>query len=156
MVISMLVLRSKPYPFKNFEHWRILLDSDNNASWISAVLRLAAFSLFFANAVGKFIGGSAGLVEYFHHIFQSTWLPSPLVTATAYVTPYVEMIFALWLLLGTRLRIAWICASLYMITLAFGMAVAQQYDTAAHNYLYVLLFCAGLYFSAQDRWHLGK
>lgn len=132
------------------------MDLNKSAPWISLILRLAAFSLFLANAVGKFIGGSAGLVGYFHHVFQATWIPSPLVTATAYTTPYFEAIFALWLLSGVQLRIAWVCASLYMVALAFGMAVAQQYDTAAHNYTYVLLFCIGIYFSAEDRWHFGK
>jgi uncharacterized membrane protein YphA (DoxX/SURF4 family) len=132
------------------------LEDQTSSAQISLILRLAAFSLFFANAVGKFIGGPAGLASYFEHLFHSSWLPSALVNSTAYSTPYVETLIALWLLMGLRLRLAWVCASLYMIALAFGMVVAQQYDMAAHNYVYVAIFSAGLYFSPRDRWHIGK
>lgn len=122
---------------------------------ISLVLRLAAFSLFIANAIGKFLGGPAGLLAYFDHLFHSSWLPTVVVAATAYSAPYLEAVIGIWLLLGMRLRVAWLVAALYMVVLAFGMVVAQQYDTAAHNYLYVALFCAGLHFSSSDRWHFG-
>jgi len=114
---------------------------------------LAAASLFGANAIGKFIGGSAGLVAYFLHTFQSTWLPGILVVSTAYAAPYIELILTVWLLVGVRLRAAWFFSSVYMIILAFGMAVAQQYDIAAHNFFYTGLFAAGLYFSGSDLWH---
>lgn len=131
-------------------------DSERStAALISLILRLSASSLLLANAIGKFIGGAPALVSYFQHVFQNSWLPGIAVTAMAYVTPYVEIVLTGWLVVGVGLRAAWTCAAVYMLVLAFGMTIAQQYDTAAHNYVYVAICCAGMYFSSADRWHIG-
>jgi uncharacterized membrane protein YphA (DoxX/SURF4 family) len=131
-------------------------DDSPAGSLVSLVLRLAAASLFAANAIGKFMAGSSAMLGYFKSLFHTSWLPSVVVSATALTTPYLEALLAIWLLAGISLRFAWLASALYMIILAFGMVVAQQYDVAAHNYLYVLLFCVGLYFSDSDRVHIRK
>jgi len=38
------------------------------------------------------------------------------------------------------------------VFMVIGMVVAKQYDVAADNYFYVLMACAGLYFSPHDKW----
>jgi hypothetical protein len=41
--------------------------------------------------------------------------------------------------------------ALFATSLAFGMSVAGNFDTAANNYTYVLICCAGLVLSRYDR-----
>lgn len=121
------------------------------------MLRLALASLFLSAAVGKLKGGTEsirGTVAYFQTTFAETWLPGPLVTLHGYATPFVEALIAAWLIVGYRLRVAWVLTGLFTISLAFGMAVARKHDVAANNYNYVLLCAAGLYFSRFDRFSL--
>ena len=124
------------------------------ARWASPVVRLAIASLFLAASVRKLQGGAESIqktVRYFRTTFEDTWLPEFLVTAHAYATPFVEAFIVIWLISGFRLRAAWVFTSLFMISLAFGMSVAGEYDSAANNYTYVLICCVGLLLSPYDR-----
>ncbi|HNQ22066.1 MAG TPA: hypothetical protein PKK06_03130 [Phycisphaerae bacterium] len=128
-------------------------------AWASVVMRLAVASLFLSAAVSKWKGGwesVRGTVVYFQNAFAQTWLPAPLVTLHGYLTPFVEASIVVWLLIGWRLRIAWVYTSVFMISLAFGMSVAGKHDVAAQNFNYVLICCVGLYLSRFDRFHLGR
>jgi uncharacterized membrane protein YphA (DoxX/SURF4 family) len=127
-------------------------------AWISRLLRLAVGSLFFSAAVRKLGGGAESIaktVDYFQKTFEGTWLPGELVTAHAYATPFVEALIVLWLITGIFLAVGWVFATLFMITLAFGLSVAGEYGGAANDYTYVLIFCVGLYFSRFDSWRLS-
>lgn len=126
--------------------------------WISLILRLAFASLFAAAAISKWSHGLAGLnglVTNFQTTFKDTWLPGPLVTLHARLVPYIEAVIPVWLLLGFRLRLAWVFTALFMVTLAFGLTVAQS-SSAVDNYFYVLMACAGIYFSQYDRTSLDS
>ncbi len=129
-------------------------NQQNEASWISLILRIAMASLFAVASINKFAGGLSGVAAYFQSVFEPTWLPLPLVAIHAKVIPFAEGLIAIWLLVGLHLRLAWFFTGFVTISLAFGMAVASKYDVAANNYFYVLLCCAGLYFSPLDRWSL--
>lgn len=120
-------------------------------SAISLILRVAVASLFVAAAVGKFTNGLDGVVQYFQATFKDTWLPTSMVTIHARITPFAELLIPIWLIVGYHLRIAWIFTGLFTVSLAFGMMVAGKYPIAANNYFYVLLICAGLYFSPYDK-----
>ncbi len=125
--------------------------------FVSLILRLAVASLFLAAAVGKLKGGWEtldGVVAYFQQTFANTWLPAGMVTLHARITPFVEAIIVLWLVVGYKLKAGWCLTGLFMISLAFGMAVAGKHDTASNNYVYVLICCAGLYFSRHDRYSI--
>jgi uncharacterized membrane protein YphA (DoxX/SURF4 family) len=127
--------------------------------WISRLLRLAVTSLFFAAAAGKWHGGSKTIsqtFDFFQKTFEGTWLPDQLVTIHFYVTLFIEPLLVLWLIIGLALPLGWIVATLFMISLAFGMSVAGQHATASNNYIYVLIFCVGLYFSQFDSWRLSR
>ncbi len=128
--------------------------SSKLGQWASLLLRLAIGSLFFAAAVRKLQGGLDSIqatVSYFRTTFESTWLPEVLVTAHGYATPFVEALIVIWLVSGFRLQAAWVFTTLFTISLAFGMSVAGKFDTAANNYTYVLICCAGLILSHYDR-----
>jgi len=132
-------------------------DKDNcELSWVSYILRLAMASLFFVAGVNKFVMGLSNSAQYVIATFAKTWLPAPLVTPYAYALPFVEVFVAVWLLSGIKLKEAWIFTAFMFISLAFGMAVAQQYPSAASNYVYVVIACLGLYVSKFDRCALGK
>src|SRR5258706_9201156 len=113
---------------------------------ISLVLRLAMASLFIAAVVPKYMMGFGGLVTNFQEMFKTSWLPMPLVTLQALAVPYIETLIPIWLILGFRLQIAWFVTGLFLASLAFGMLVLQN-QNAANVFLYVLIACAGLYFS---------
>jgi uncharacterized membrane protein YphA (DoxX/SURF4 family) len=122
--------------------------------WASLVLRLAVGSLFFAAAVRKLQGGMETLqktVRFFQTTFENTWLPAKLVNIHAYATPFVEALIVIWLISGFRLTAGWVFTALFTTSLAFGMSVAGKFDTAADNYTYVLICCAGLLLSRYDR-----
>lgn len=117
---------------------------------ISLVLRIAVASLFGAAAIAKFSSGNPeGLVSYFQSTFQETWLPAGLVTLYAKLVPYIEALIPIWLLSGYKLKLGWFVTSIFMVSLAFGLVVAKS-PGAADNYMYVLVCCAGLYFSQFD------
>ena len=118
--------------------------------WVSLILRLAIASLFVGAVVPKFMGGIGGTVTGFQALFKGSWLPMPLVTLHARLVPWIELLLPVWLVVGYRLRYAWILAGLFLTTLGFGMIVAGKGDVAAQNFTYVLISCAGLYFSEFD------
>jgi len=125
--------------------------------WASLVLRLAVGSLFFAAAVRKLQGGMETIqktVGFFQTTFENTWLPAKLVSIHAYATPFVEALIVIWLISGFRLTAAWVFTTLFTTSLAFGMSVAGKFDTAADNYTYVLICCAGLLLSRYDRFRV--
>lgn len=131
-----------------------LFEAGDAVQWISLVLRLAVGSLFLAAAVRKLKGGMASIqhtVQYFQTTFENTWLPETLVTVHAHATPFIEALIVIWLITGFRLKVAWVFTALFMTSLAFGMSVAGEFATAANNYTYVLICCAGLWMSRGDR-----
>lgn len=118
--------------------------------WISFILRVAMASLFGMAGASKFMMGLGNASAYIQSAFQKTWLPSWLVTPYATILPFAEVIIALWLLSGIKLREGWVFTAFVLISLAFGLMVTQQ-PTASSVYMDVLMACAGLYFSRYDR-----
>ncbi len=130
-------------------------NKENEASWVSLILRIAMASLFAAASIEKFSGGLDAVAADFQGLFEPTWLPLPLVSIHARIIPFAEVLIAIWLLTGLYLKFAWIFTGFVTISLALGMVVAAQYDAAANNYFYVFLCCVGLYFCPLDRWGLN-
>ena len=116
---------------------------------ISGILRVAFVVMFGNAALAKFMMGFGTSAQGIMGMFKATWLPVPLVTAYAYALPFVEALIALWLLSGIRLKEAWTLTALTLISLGFGLMVAQN-PTVAGIYTYILMACAGLYFSDFD------
>ncbi len=123
---------------------------------ISCILRLAIAILFGIAAYSKFAGGLENVVTNFQAMFKDTWLPMPLVTLHARLTPWIEAVIALWLLSGIKLKCAWTLTAFFTVSLAFGMLVAGQGATVANIYLYILICCAGLHFSQYDTCSIEK
>lgn len=125
-------------------------NSDCAKGGASLLLRLAVASIFIAAVVGKFQMGFGQMVPMFQGMFKETWLPGSMVTIYATVLPWLELLIPVWLLSGFRLKCAWLFTGLVLISLAFGMMVAKNIPVATGNYMFVLMCCAGLYFSSFD------
>ncbi len=123
----------------------------NEGAWISLILRLSFVLLWGTAAIAKFIGGLDKVVMAYQAMFQGSFLPMPLVMLHAHTIAYVEALLAIWLLLGIRLKMAWVVSALVLVSLAFGMLVAKNGPTTAENYFYVFMACVGLYFSSHDQ-----
>ncbi|MDO8674782.1 MAG: hypothetical protein Q7K71_01535 [Candidatus Omnitrophota bacterium] len=130
------------------------IDKENaELSWISMVLRVAMASLFAVAAYGKFTGlenYTAMIMGMFKDTFLPAWLLSPYVN----LLPYAEALAAIWLLVGVKLREAWVFTAFLLVSLAFGIMVIKQ--SAADNFVFVLVACLGLYASRYDACALGK
>jgi thiosulfate dehydrogenase [quinone] large subunit len=122
----------------------------NEPCWAAFFLRLAMALLFLVAAVNKFQVGPAVFAEHAAPIFKGTWLPAPLVSLHLTLLPWIELSIGLWLLVGFRLKAAWIVTCLILISLAVGMSVAEKHDVAASNYNYLLIAAIGLYLSRHD------
>ena len=121
--------------------------------WISLILRVAMAALFGVAAISKFLGGIGSTVQTFQGMFKTTWLPLALVTPYAYVIAFAEALIAIWLLSGYKLRAAWIFTAFVLISLAFGLTVAQQ--SSADLYVYIVIACLGVYLSRYDHCGIG-
>ncbi len=126
-------------------------------AWASLMLRLTIASLFVAAVVPKWmqgLGAPRALADTFVKTFENGWLPIALVRPMGYLNPLIETLIPIWLVLGIWLRAAWVFTTLFLISLAFGMASLGKHDVAANNYTYVLIACVGLYMSRYDRFSL--
>jgi uncharacterized membrane protein YphA (DoxX/SURF4 family) len=123
--------------------------ADPTLPWISLIARLAIASMYASTSIRYLVNGTQGVVGYTERALAHAWLPMPLVTAFAHCIPWLELVIWVWLLVGYRLREAWIFAALYTVTLGFGNMLALEH---ANDYLHVLLCLVGLHAAAHDRW----
>ena len=125
------------------------IDKNNpEQSWISLILRLAVGLMFALAAYGKFTMGLGNFATMVTGMFKDTFLPAWLLNPYIAVLPWAEAVAGLWLLVGCKLREAWVFTALLLISLGFGLLVAKQ--SAADIYTYLLVASAGLYFSKYD------
>ena len=109
--------------------------------WTSLITRAAVASMYAATSIRYFLNGFGGVIRYTEHALEGTWLPMPLVSGFAHVIPWLELVIWIWLVVGYRLRAAWVVAGLYTVLLGFGNMVALK---TANDYLHVLLCLVGL------------
>ena len=125
------------------------MDKNNiELAWASIILRLAMISLFAVAGIAKFIGGYQNAVAMVAGSVKGSFLPEFLINIYAHILPFAEVLIALWLLSGIKLRAAWIFTAFVLISLGFGLTVAKQ--NGADVYMYVLIACAGLILSRYD------
>ena len=125
------------------------MDKNNvELSWGSLILRLAMAVLFGIAAASKFMNGYENSVGFVVGSVKGTFLPVALVSIYAHILPFAEALIAVWLLLGIKLKEAWIFTALVLITLGFGLMVGKQ--NATDIYTYILISCVGLYLSRFD------
>jgi|SRR5580658_9002430 thiosulfate dehydrogenase [quinone] large subunit len=89
--------------------------------------------------------------------FTHTFLPGPVVQATAYLIPPGELLIGILLLAGLFLRPALIAGLLLMFQLLFGTSLLQQWAVVGLQLFYVayyaaLLATAGWDYYSVDGW----
>lgn len=87
---------------------------------------------------------------------SKTWLPLPLITATGFAIPVVELLLGGLLVIGFLTRPALIAGLLFMIVLTFGICLAQNWPVASEQLIYMLLYAALLAFLRYDSYSLDR
>ena len=118
--------------------------------WISLILRVAVASIFAVAAYGKFSVGLGNYATNMAGMFKDTILPGWLLVPYINVLPFAESLIVIWLLVGVKLRWAWVFTACVLLTLGFGMLVVKQGATASENYIYMMMACLGIYLSKYD------
>ncbi|HOE66858.1 MAG TPA: DoxX family membrane protein [Candidatus Hydrogenedentes bacterium] len=117
-----------------------------------ALLRLSIGMLFFVAGLNKVMGpkGAAAVSQGIIEQFSDTYLPWILVAPYAYALPYLEVAVGALLLLGLFTQSALTAAGLLLLSLAFGMAVKQEFAVVAQNLNYLLITAIALWFASRD------
>jgi len=122
-------------------------------NWISLILRIAMGWLFFIAAYNKFTMGLHHSAGFIAESVKDTFLPGFLVVPYGYILPVAEGLIAALLFSGFKLRAGWVLTAAVLISLIVGLTVAKQ--SASDLYVYLVLTCAGIYFSRYDHCVLG-
>ncbi len=119
--------------------------------WISLILRIAIASIFAVAVYGKFAIGLGNYAANMTAMFKDTFLPGWLLAPYINILPFAEILIAVWLLVGIKLRAGWIFTAFVLLTLGFGMMVGRQSAIASENYIYMMMACLGIYLSKYDK-----
>ena len=114
------------------------------------LLRLFIGLMMLSAGLGKF-GNLADFQQYIHHDFDKTFLAGPLLDLFAYAQPYAEVILGALVLVGLLTRPILSLTALNLIVLFFGKWVVHDLQTAANNFLYVLIAVYALRRSEDNR-----
>ena len=124
---------------------------NRDTSLAHALLRLCLGMNFFIHGVAR-LPNLADFTAHLSQMMAKTWLPGPLVMASGYVIPFVELITGALLLLGLFLRPALALGSLLMIALTFGICLAQNWSIASEQLIYMIILAALLATARHDRY----
>lgn len=111
---------------------------------------------FFNIGLGK-IGGIGGFANAMAEQFKDTFLPAPLVQATAAIVPPLELAIGILLILGLFTRGALVAGFILMMILQAGVTLLKDWNTASNQLIYCIIFfllLAGAGFNAfsLDQW----
>src|SRR5580693_8984850 len=127
------------------ESWVAPASRDQRAAYL--LLRLIAGMDFFGHGFARIFTGSylSGFAHSMVGDMAKSPLPAPLVLATGYVVPCVELVIGVLLLTGVATRFALVVALLVMLMLMFGITMKQEWNVAEQQLFYGLVLAALLY-----------
>ncbi len=105
-----------------------------------ALLRIALGVNFAGHGLTRIHNGVAAFAHTTAAHLATAPLPPLLVLPFAYAIPFLEAALGLTLLLGLATRVSLIAGALFMMALTIGVTANQQWDIAAQQLLYSLLF----------------
>ena len=120
------------------------------------LLRLTLGANIFLHGFSRLIGDHAAFAAYMDKQMQNAPLPGFLVHFVAVVLPWCEGTVGLLLILGLWTSLALIAGSLLMLTLQIGICLAQNWDVAGVQLIYVLLYFILLTYSERNRWSIDR
>ena len=117
-----------------------------------ALLRAVAGTNLLMHGVSRLLAGSESFAAHLTEQFSQSPLPAPLVRLFGSVLPPIEGLIGLLLLIGLTTRWALIAASLLMLVLTFGSALAQNWTAAGTQLMYALVFSVLLFLRKYNSW----
>ena len=126
-----------------------------NFSLAHTLLRLGLGTNILMHGVSR-LPTLAGFVQHMQQTMAKTWLPAPLVSATGFALPFIEILLGGLLVIGFLLRPALVAGLVVMIVLTFGVCLAQNWPVASEQLIYMLAYAALLAFLRYDRFSLDR
>ncbi len=93
------------------------------------------------HGVSRLLAGPAGFLAYLNHYFEKTpMIPPAMLPIFAAVLPWAEGFFGLLLVVGLGTRFAIVGGSAVMAMLVFGSNLAQDWNIAGLQLIYVFIY----------------
>ena len=122
----------------------------------SSLLRLTLGANIFLHGFSRLIGDHAVFAAYMDKQMHNASLPGFLVYFVGVVLPWCEGTVGLLMILGLWTSVALIAGSLLMLALQIGTCLAQNWDIAEAQLIYVLLYFVLLTYCERNRWSLDR
>jgi thiosulfate dehydrogenase [quinone] large subunit len=119
-------------------------------------LRVTLGANLFLHGFSRLIGNHATFAAYMEKQMHNAPLPGFLVHFVTVVLPWCEGTIGLLMILGLWTSVALIAGSLLMLTLQIGSCLAQNWDVAGGQLIYVLLFFILLAYCERNRWSIDR
>jgi thiosulfate dehydrogenase [quinone] large subunit len=120
-----------------------------------ALLRIGLGINFFMHGLSR-VPNLAAFVLHTEQMFAKTWLPMPIVIATGYTIPFIELALGAALILGLFLRPVLVAGFLFLFMLTFGVCLAQNWDVATEQLIYMIALAILLAGARYHRLALGR
>jgi thiosulfate dehydrogenase [quinone] large subunit len=120
------------------------------------LLRLTLGANIFLHGFSRLIGDHAAFAAYMDKQMHNAPLPGLLVHVVAIGLPWCEGTVGLLMILGLWTYFALIAGSLLMLMLQIGTCLAQNWDVAEGQLIYVFLFFVLLTYWERNRWSVDR
>jgi thiosulfate dehydrogenase (quinone) large subunit len=128
---------------------------DSDISLAHALLRLGLGVNILMHGVSR-LPDLAGFSRHIEQTMSKTWLPLPLLTATGYGLPFVELVLGMLLTIGLFTRAALVGGLIVMIALTFGVCLAQNWPVASEQLIYLLVYAVLLTALRYEKFSLDR
>jgi len=105
-----------------------------------ALLRVALGLNIFMHGISRPLGGVDNFVNSMINMFQNPVLPTAVVVPFGYALPWLEAAIGLLIIIGFRTRVALVSGALLILALTFGTSLRQDWDVAAIQLLYSIVY----------------
>jgi thiosulfate dehydrogenase (quinone) large subunit len=125
----------------------VSISASREQRWAYVLLRTLTGFDFFGHGFARIFTGThlGGFAHWMVGDMAKAPLPAPLVLATGYVAPCVELLIGVLLVLGVATRVALVLALLLMMVLMFGITMKQDWSVAGQQMLYGLVLAVLLF-----------
>ena len=114
----------------------------DDSSLAYALLRITLGLNIFMHGTSRLLACISNFVSGMIKMFQDTVLPTAVVVPFGYALPWLEAALGLLIIIGFRTREALVAGALLMLGLTFGTALRQDWDVAAIQLLYSVVYAA--------------
>ncbi len=119
-----------------------------------ALLRIIFGTNILLHGVSRLIAGHAAFFAYISKQMASAPLPSWILPPFTYALPWVEALVGILVLIGLFSRNALIAGSVMMLFLQIGVCLAQNWQVAGDQLIYVATYSVLIAFVRLNRWSL--